>query len=108
MISTIHDATIVNRRRKEGKINMEIRKPYAVVQYNKFIKGVDMADQHLSYYSVLKENCKMVKRRVVLYLLNCALQHVCCVQDTKYKQSKVQEFPAEGRKVLDIRSTEWQ
>jgi hypothetical protein len=32
---------------------MEIKKPYAVVQYSKFMKGVDRADQYLSYYSVL-------------------------------------------------------
>ena len=49
MISTIHDATVVNKGRKYRKINMEIKKPYAVVQYNKFIKDVDRADQHLSY-----------------------------------------------------------
>jgi hypothetical protein len=37
---------------------MEIKKPYAVVQYNKFIKGVDSADQYLSYYSVLQKTVK--------------------------------------------------
>jgi len=37
----------------------------------------------------------------------CSLQRIFCVQDTKYKQkSKVQELPAWGRKVLDIRSPE--
>ena len=44
MIRTIHDATIVNKGRKDRKTNMEIRKPYAVVQYNKFMKGADRAD----------------------------------------------------------------
>jgi len=51
---------------------MEIKKPYAVVQYNKFIKGVDRADQYLTYYSVLKKTVKCSKK-VVLYLLNCVL-----------------------------------
>jgi hypothetical protein len=37
----IHDTTIVNRRRKDRKTNMEIKKPYAVGQYNKFIKGIN-------------------------------------------------------------------
>jgi hypothetical protein len=32
MISTIHDATIVNKGRRDGETNMEIKKPYAVVQ----------------------------------------------------------------------------
>jgi hypothetical protein len=35
------DATIVNNRRKDRKTNTEIKKPCAVVQYNKFIKDVD-------------------------------------------------------------------
>ena len=107
MISTIHDATFVNTGRKDRKTNMEIKKPYAVVQYNKFLKGVDRADQYLSYYSVLRKTVKWLKK-LVLYLLNCALfSAFFCIQDTKYKQkSKVQEFLARGRKVLDIRSPE--
>jgi len=70
MISTIHDSAIVNKGRKDRKTNMEIKKPYAVVQYNKFMKGVDRADQYLSYYSVLRKTVKWLKK-VVLYLLNC-------------------------------------
>jgi hypothetical protein len=45
MINTIHDATIVNKGRKDRKTNMEVKKPYAVIQYSKFMKGVDRADQ---------------------------------------------------------------
>ena len=51
---------------------MEIKKTYAVVQYNKFIKDVDRADQYVSYYSVLKKTVKWSKK-AVLYLLNCVL-----------------------------------
>jgi len=58
MISTIHDATVVNKGRKDRKTNMEIEKPYAVGQYSKFIKGVDRADQYLSFYSVLRKTVK--------------------------------------------------
>ena len=47
MISTIHDSTTVNKGRKDRKTNMEIKKPYAVAQNNKFIKGIDRADQYL-------------------------------------------------------------
>jgi hypothetical protein len=49
---------------------MEIKKPYAVGRYNKFIKGVDRADQYLSYYSDLQKTVKWSKK-VVPYLLNC-------------------------------------
>jgi hypothetical protein len=58
MISRNHDATIVNTGRKDRKTNMEIKKPYAVVHYNKFKKGVDRADQYLSYYSILRKTVK--------------------------------------------------
>ena len=72
MIRTIHDATFVNKGWKDRKTNIEIKKPYAVVQYNKFIKGVDSADQYLSYYLVLQKTAKWSKK-VVLHLLNCML-----------------------------------
>jgi len=62
MISTIHDATIVNEGRKDRKTNMEIKKPYALGQYNKFIKGIDRADQYLSFYSVLRKTVKWSRK----------------------------------------------
>jgi hypothetical protein len=58
IISTIHDATTVNTGRKDRKTKMEIKKPYAIVQYNKFMNGVDRADQYLSYYSILRKSVK--------------------------------------------------
>jgi hypothetical protein len=94
MISTIRDATIVNAGRKDRKTKMEIKKPYAIVQYNKFKKGVYRADQYLSYYSVLRKSVKWSKK-VVLYLINCALFNAFCVYKTlTNKKSKVQELPA--------------
>jgi len=87
-ISTIHDATVVSTGRKDRKTNMEIKKPYAVVQYNKFMKGVDRADQYLSYYSVLRKTVKWSKK-VVLYLLNCALFNAFCVYRTLNTNKKV-------------------
>jgi hypothetical protein len=54
----IHEATIVNTRQNERKTNMEIKKPYTVVQYNKCMKGIDRADQYLSFYSVLRNTVK--------------------------------------------------
>jgi len=41
-------------------------------KYSKFIKNIDRADQHLSYYSLLKKTVKWSKK-VVLYLLNRVL-----------------------------------
>ena len=71
MISMTHDVTTVNTGRKDRKTNMEIKMPFAIDQYCKFMKGVDKANQYLSYYSVLKKTVKCSKK-VVLYLLNYA------------------------------------
>ena len=79
MISMIHDATVVNKGRKDRNTNMEIRKPCAVVQYNKFMKDVDRADKH----SVLKKTLKWSKK-VVLYLLNCVLFNTFFMYRTLY------------------------
>jgi hypothetical protein len=56
---------------------MEIKKFHTIVQYNKFMKGIDRADQYLSY-SILRKSVKWSKK-VVLYLLNCALFNAFCV-----------------------------
>ena len=99
MISTIHEATIVNTARKDRKTNIEIKKPYALVQYNKFMKGRDRSDQYLSYYSVLRKTVKLSKK-VVLYLLNCALFNVFFVYRTlnTNKKGKYKNFLHEVRR----------
>ena len=68
---------------------MEIKKPYAVGQYNTFIKGLDRADQYLRYYTVLKKTVKLLKKGGAIPAKLCALHYIFCVQDTKYKQSEV-------------------
>jgi len=70
----IYDVTIVNKGRKDRKINKEIKKPYAVVQYNIFIKDIDRADQYLSYYSVLKKTVKRSIKGGTISAKLCALQ----------------------------------
>jgi len=87
-ISTIHNATVVSTGRKDRKTNMEIKKPCALIQYNKFMKGVDRADQYLNYYTVLRKIAKWSKN-VVLYLLNCALFKAFCVYRTLNTNKKV-------------------
>jgi hypothetical protein len=81
LVHTIHDGIIVNTGRKERKTKMEIKNPCVIVQYNKFMKGVDRADQYLSYYSVLRK-CVKLSKKVVLYMLSCALFIAFCVYRT--------------------------
>jgi len=67
---------------------MGIKKPYAVVQYNKFMKGVDRADQYICFYSVLRKTVKWSKK-VVLYLQHCALFNTFFVYRTLNTNKKV-------------------
>ncbi|CAK9820225.1 PiggyBac transposable element-derived protein 4 [Anthophora quadrimaculata] len=53
-ISTIHSAEMVNVPRWSGTIT----KPKPVTDYNKYMKGVDRADQHMSYYNILRKSTK--------------------------------------------------
>jgi len=64
----IHDTTIVNTGRKDRKTNMEIKKPYSVVHYNKFMKGRPVPQFSLTS----EENCEMVKKKkkMVLFFFN--------------------------------------
>ena len=93
MISMIHSATVVNTGRRDRKTDKEIKKPY-VVQYNKFMKGIDRADQYLSFYSVRRKSVKSPKK-VVFYLLNCALFNAFFVYRTLNTKKKVKykNFP---------------
>jgi hypothetical protein len=62
---------------------------YCPAQYT---KGVDRADQYLSYYSVLRKAVKWSKK-VVLYLLYCAPFNIFFVYWTLNIQTKkVQEL----------------
>jgi hypothetical protein len=82
------DARIMNTGREDRKANLKIKKLYTLVQYNKFMKGIDRADQCLSYYSVLRKTVKWSKK-VVLYLLNCVLSNAFFVYRTLKTKKKI-------------------
>ncbi|CAK9801059.1 PiggyBac transposable element-derived protein 4 [Anthophora plagiata] len=67
-ISTIHSAEMVNVPHWSGMTT----KPKSVVEYNKYMKGVDHADQYMSYYNILRKSTKWTKK-AVLYFFNAAL-----------------------------------
>ena len=52
------------------------------------MKGIDRANQYLSYYSVLRKTVKWSKK-AVLYLLNCALFNEFFVLRTLNTNKKV-------------------
>ncbi|GBN15228.1 PiggyBac transposable element-derived protein 4 [Araneus ventricosus] len=72
MISTIHSAQMVESRNRSRTSHCPIQKPISIIDYNKYMKGVDRADQYLSYYSIFRKTKKWTKR-VVMFFINCAL-----------------------------------
>jgi hypothetical protein len=103
MISTIHDSEHVHTGKKDQKTNEEICKPNCVVQYNKYMKGVDHADQYLSYHSFVRETVKCSKK-VVLFLLNCALFNSFLMYKTLNKGTREQNTRNFSTKSLETGS----
>ncbi|XP_068618055.1 piggyBac transposable element-derived protein 4-like [Battus philenor] len=94
MISTIHNATLTNIQRKCRKTNYTIKKPESVLDYNKYMKGVDRADQYLSYYPIYRKTIKWSKK-VCMYLFNCALFNAFCTYkyfNTEQKSLRFLDF----------------
>lgn len=72
MISTIHSARIMESGSVNRRLHILIQKPESIINYNKYMEGVDRADQYLSYYSIFRKTKKWTKR-VVMFVINCAL-----------------------------------
>lgn len=58
-ISTEHVNTVVTYRDKRAT---EKSKPQAILQYNKFMGGVDRQDQYLSYYPFIRKTVRWYKK----------------------------------------------
>ncbi|XP_046145451.1 piggyBac transposable element-derived protein 4-like [Osmia bicornis bicornis] len=72
MISTIHSAQMAESGSRSRTSDCPIQKPISIIDYNKYMKGVDRVDQYLSYYSIFRKTKKWTKR-VVMFFINCAL-----------------------------------
>ncbi|XP_012277177.1 piggyBac transposable element-derived protein 4 [Orussus abietinus] len=70
MISTIHNADVVETGKINQKTGQQVRKPECIMKYNQHMKGVHQADQYLSYYSFLRKSIKWTKK-VFMFLLHC-------------------------------------
>ena len=61
MLSTIHDDSMMSKRRRTqhvpGRIE-EVQKPVMVEQYNTYMGAVDKFDQLMSYYGIGQRTVK--------------------------------------------------
>ena len=69
MITTIHDAKMVDTGKRHFNSNERIFKPEPVVQYISKMGGVDKGDQLMSYYSFLRKSVKWW-RKLFVHMLN--------------------------------------
>lgn len=72
MISTIHDASMKATGKRKRNSTDDIIKPSCILEYNKYMKGVDRAGQYLANCSILRKSVKWYKK-VAFFLINCAL-----------------------------------
>ncbi|CAF1549098.1 unnamed protein product [Didymodactylos carnosus] len=72
IISTIHSTEMKESRNIDRATKEKIIKPVGVIDYNKYMKGVDQTDQYISYFRIARKTKKWTNR-VFFYLLNCAL-----------------------------------
>ncbi|XP_035824274.1 piggyBac transposable element-derived protein 4-like [Aplysia californica] len=88
LLSTIHDGRVVDTGRRDKRTDEPIHKPNIVHQYNRFMKGVDLIDMYLSFYSF---NSKTLKRwkRATTHLI-----HLACIQaHILYRKSTTSDSP---------------
>jgi len=92
LISTIHSSKMEESHNIDRNTREKIVKPNALIDYNKYMKGVDWADQYLSYYSILRQTIKWTKK-VTMYLINCALLNSFVVYNSvKEKKIRYKNF----------------
>ena len=71
LLSTSHTCQPINTRKRKRGTDEAIIKPEIVLEYNKFMKGVDQVDQYLAFYSFNRKTVKWWKRAAT-HLLHLA------------------------------------
>ena len=72
MVTTIHDASIASPGKEDRRTGHQITKPTCILEYNKYMKGVDRSDQYLANFNILWKTQKWYKK-AGFYLSNCSL-----------------------------------
>jgi len=62
MLSTIHDASIVDTGKVDKTTDQPISKPKVILDYNMYMGGVDKLDQMLETYLSLRKTVKWYKK----------------------------------------------
>jgi hypothetical protein len=87
MLSTIHRAQEVDTGVRNRTSGEAIYKPSAVVDYTKYMGGVDLADQLMQYYHFMRRSCKWY-RKLWVHLFNMVIMN-CCILNNKFGKTKM-------------------
>ena len=72
MVTHIHDVSMASTGKEDRKTGHQITKPTCILEYNKYMKGVDWSDQYLENFNILQKTQKWYKN-VGFYVSNCSL-----------------------------------
>ena len=94
MITTLHNADVLpvekNRKIKKKFQKVTVNKPKAVIDYNKFMSGVDHFDQMIKYYKFTRKTRKWTKK-LTFYLFQMAIHNAFVL----YKQYTLDRKPVD-------------
>jgi len=99
-LSTRHGVDIINTGKKNRK-GEDIKKPEAVIFYNKNKQGIDLSDQMSSYFSPLRKTIRWYHKLAFQLLLGTAVTNALVLyKETTHKQIQISEFRQELIKEL--------
>ena len=92
MLSTCHNSETAETGRVERATGTAVRKPKVIIDYNKYMGGVDRSDQLMQYHSFERKTSKYYKK-VFFHLLHlCQVQAYSLHKKTAERQMLHREF----------------
>ena len=91
MMSSLHEQAteMVLKRPKGSKDKTEVPSPSMVVDYNQHMGGVDLTDQHISYYSMSGRKTLKWWKKVLWRLLDIAIINSWIIYRSNYPDSSI-------------------
>ena len=88
MVTAIHNTTIASTGKEDRRTDHQITKPTCILEYNKYMKGVDRSNQYLANFNILQKTRKWYKKEG-FYLSNCGLFNVFKIYCSLNAQNKM-------------------